>query len=504
MAFAPTDAPMKPAAMKILLTRPKVPAPLDPNFAPAVLGYRNYLKEVKGGKGTLEWALPRKDGCGRGSLPSFAEDDERVDATVHLAGVLIQQMFWERSASSLLLSGPTKVCEALKAEFSPTGKFAFEVLTMPKVCGTPSVFFEVSIVEASQLPPARDSPQACGQDAKGCRLAFDLGKSDIKTVAVKDNEVLSSKETEWDVTNPDPQYHWDMILNAMKETASFLPKIEAIGGSATGTLGANNEATWCDIFPNVPPDVYQEKVVPIFNNLAKEFGAVPLKVINDGEVTAIAGAMMVGEGNLLGISMGSSEGGGYCNADKNLMGWINEMCYIQLDLNPEAATDPWTKGHTGISHMYLGQRGATKLVEKGGVDVPEELRPDHSNMNTMKHEGHAKCLKLIQAAMKDPAKEPQARKIYETVGVYLGYGLAQYSEHYKIENALILGRVSSGAGGDILIAKAKEVLAIEFPDIPPIKFHFADEHFKRVGQCIAAAALPTLEALSGQDVSNAT
>lgn len=94
--------------------------------------------------------------------------------------------------------------------------------------------------------------------------------------------------------------------------------------------------------------------------------------------------------------------------------------------------------------------------------------------------------------MKDPAKEPQARKIYETVGVYLGYGLAQYSEHYKIENALILGRVSSGAGGDILIAKAKEVLAVEFPDIPPIKFHFADEHFKRVGQCIAAAALPTL------------
>lgn len=60
------------------------------------------------------------------------------------------------------------------------------------------------------------------------------------------------------------------------------------------------------------------------------------EVINDGEVTALAGKMMVNQGNLMGISMGSSEGGGYCDADGNLLGWINELCYIQLDLNPEA------------------------------------------------------------------------------------------------------------------------------------------------------------------------
>merc|ERR1712166_580912 len=75
----------------------------------------------------------------------------------------------------------------------------------------------------------------CRRDARGCRLAFDLGKSDIKTVAVQDNKVLSSKETEWDVTNPDPQYHYDAIIAAMKETAAVLPRIDAIGGSATGT-----------------------------------------------------------------------------------------------------------------------------------------------------------------------------------------------------------------------------------------------------------------------------
>jgi predicted NBD/HSP70 family sugar kinase len=483
---------MSAAAMKYLLVRPRVPAPLDPNFSPVVLGKKKYLKYVSGSPFVVEWALERSDGVARGKLPVFADSHPDVDASVHLAGVLIQEMIWQRSAFRLLLCGPPGTCGALLRAFSPEGKYAFEVRTMPKVCGLTKAFEVRMVFSAAELPPPRDTPQRCGSDASGCRLAFDLGKSDIKTVAVQDNQVLHSKETEWDVTNPDPQYHWEMILSALQDTAQHLPRIDAIGGSATGTLSGDNGATWCDIFPNVPPEVYKEKVVPIFRNLAKKFGDVPLKVINDGEVTALAGKMMVNQGNLFGISMGSSEGGGYCDEEGRLLGWINEMCYIQLDLNPEAVTDPWTKGHTGISHMYLGQRGATKLVEKGGVDVPEELRPDHSNMNTMKHEGHAKCLKLIQAAMKDPAKEPQARKIYETVGVYLGYGLAQYSEHYKIENALILGRVSSGAGGDVLIAKAKEVLAVEFPDIPPIKFHFADEHFKRVGQCIAAAALPTL------------
>merc|ERR1719149_103782 len=173
--------------------------------------------------------------------------------------------------------------------------------------------------------------------------------------------------------------------------------------------------------------------------MAKEVaGDVPLKVINDGEVTALAAVQKIGKGNILGISMGSSEGGGYADKDGNLNGWINEMCYIKLDMNPEAPTDPWTKGyHRGISHLYLGQRGATKLAAKAGVVLPDNYVFPHPDMCTIKHEDHA--------------QEPQVRKLYETVGVYLGYGLAQYSEFYKIDHVMILGRVSKGAGGDIVL-----------------------------------------------------
>merc|ERR1712070_538925 len=381
-----------------LLARPKVVAPLDPNFSPVILGKKKYLAAAAGCADRLEWALPRADGCGRGAIPVFPEGSEEAEASIYLAGVLIQEMMWQRSGAELLLAGPPGICELGAADFRDGGRYEFEIKSMPNVCGTPERPFGVRIVGLGDLPAPRDTPQVCGKDASGCRLAFDLGKSDIKVVAVKDNEVVYSKETEWDVTNPDPQYHYDAIIAAMKLGKDALPKIDAIGGSATGTVSGANEATWCDIFPNVPPDVYKEKVVDIFVRIAKDLaGDVPLKVINDGEVTALAAVQKIGGGNIMGISMGSSEGGGYANEDGNLMGWINELCYIKLDMNPNAPSDPWTNCHRGISHMYLGQRGATKNAPKI-CEVPENQRYPHPDMCTIKHEDHAQCLKLIQKA----------------------------------------------------------------------------------------------------------
>jgi len=502
------EAVSSPAAQsvvdKILFCKPKVTPPLDPGFRPVVLAKRAYKEATKDCKDKLEFALPRSDGCARLCIKVFPEDSPEAEASIVMAGVMIQELIWQRGAKELQLAGPKKLCETLKAAFSLGGQYEFEAQVMPKANGTADKPFEVKIVEAADLPAEKDTPQVCGKDANGCRLAFDLGKSDIKTVAVKDGVVLESAETEWDVTAVDPQYHFDAIVKAMKDTiekakAKGFDKIQCVGGSATGTVSGDNEATWCDIFPNVPPDVYKEKVVDIFKRIAKEVaGDVPLKVINDGEVTALAAVQKIKQGNVLGISMGSSEGGGYANADGNLMGWINELCYCKLDMNPEAPMDPWTgkdgKGHRGISHMYLGQRGATKLATKAGVEVPETQAYPHPEMCTIKHENHAQCLKLIQKAMADPAKEPEVRKLYETVGVYLGYGLAMYTEFYKIEHVMILGRVSKGAGGDLMLDTAKKVLETEFPEIPKITFHTADDHFKAVGQCIAAAALPTVAA----------
>jgi len=53
---------MPPPAKKLLLCKPKIAAPLDPKFAPAVLGKRNYLEAAKDCVDKLEWLFPEQMG----------------------------------------------------------------------------------------------------------------------------------------------------------------------------------------------------------------------------------------------------------------------------------------------------------------------------------------------------------------------------------------------------------------------------------------------------------
>merc|ERR1719343_1175441 len=178
-------------------------------------------------------------------------------------------MIYRCGAYSLLLSGPAKICEAVKADYSQGGRYEFEINFMPIAWSPPDKPFEVKIVPASALPAGYDTPQQCGKEANGCRLAYDLGKSDIKTVAVKDNEILYSKETEWDVTNPDPEYHFNAVCSALKLAKAALPRVDAVGGSTTGTITADSKAIWCDLFPNVSHADFQAKVVDFHHNVVK-------------------------------------------------------------------------------------------------------------------------------------------------------------------------------------------------------------------------------------------
>ena len=79
------------------------------------------------------------------------------------------------------------------------------------------------------------------------------------------------------------------------------------------------------------------------------------------------------------------------------------------------------------------------------------------------------------------------------MGVYLGYGIAHYADFYDINHILILGRCTSGKGGDLLLEGAKRVFSAEFPELlDRSKLHLPDEKIRRVGQSFAAATLPYL------------
>lgn len=181
--------------------------------------------------------------------------------------------------------------------------------------------------------------------------------------------------------------------------------------------------------------------------------------------------------SVLGIAMGSSEAGGYINKDGNITEWLNELAFIPIDFNTEAPIDEWS-GDRGCGVQYFSQQAVIRLAKKSGIVFDKKQTP-------------AEKLKLVQMLMSKGDK--RAKKIFETIGCYLGYSIAHYADFYDIKHILILGRVTSGEGGHIILKKAEQVLKEEFPKLyQRISLHLPDESIRRVGQSIAAASLPTL------------
>jgi predicted NBD/HSP70 family sugar kinase len=200
-------------------------------------------------------------------------------------------------------------------------------------------------------------------------------------------------------------------------------------------------------------------------------------VANDGDVTALAGAMSLEDNGVLGIALGSSEAAGYVDRQGAITGWLNELAFAPVDYNPQAPADEWS-GDAGVGALYFSQQCVFRLAPAVGIDLPAEATK-------------AEKLKHVQARLE--AGHPGAAKIWDSIGVYLGYGLAHYADFYDLKHVLILGRVTSGRGGSMILEGAKAVLAAEFPDIASrVNIQLPDEKSRRVGQSIAAASLPEI------------
>jgi predicted NBD/HSP70 family sugar kinase len=295
--------------------------------------------------------------------------------------------------------------------------------------------------------------------------------------AVIDGEVVFSDETVWDpYYKPDPQYHFDGIMDSLKKAAAHLPRVDAIGGSAAGVY-VNNRVKAGSLFRGVPEDVFNARVKDLFLDIRRAWKDVPFEVVNDGEVTALAGSMSLKANAILGIALGTSTAAGYVTPDGNITSWLNELAFVPVDYNPAAAADEWS-GDYGVGAQYFSQQCAARLMPAAGIDSPADMPlPER--------------LKQVQALMLDG--DYRAKKIYQTIGTYVGYGVAHFAAFYDLRHVLILGRVTSGPGGDDIIEGARDVLNVEFPDLAgQIAFHVPDEHDKRHGQAIAAASLPAL------------
>ncbi len=462
----------RPVQMKNM-SSPKIKAPLDPGFQPAVLANRNYIAAAKKSGHALPLVIGLEREGGLVSRLATVVRPRTDPETLRHVERTVKFLLWARGGWKLFIGGPRAVGEFIRRTYSAHGARKFDCEMMETAYGKK---FQVVITTPAKVPACREMHVAAGGHLTGCRIGFDLGASDYKVSAVIDGKAVFTDEAPWDPKNqPNPEYHFHHVSAALHRAAAHLPRVDAIGGSSAGII-VDNEIRVASLLRAIPKRDFP-KAAKIFKRIQKEWN-VPLVVMNDGDVTALAGALSLRKKGLLGIAMGSSEAAGFMDKQGRILGWLNELAFAPVDYNPEAAADEWS-GDRGVGVMYFSQQAVNKLLPAAGISLPE-------------NPGLPERLKEVQGLM---AKgDPRAAKIYETIGVYLGYAMAHYADFYDFNDALILGRVTTGRGGDIVLEKAHEVLRLEFPAVAAkIALHVPDEKSRRVGQAVAAASLPEVK-----------
>ena len=399
---------------------------------------------------------------------------DMLDADQYYIRRLVKTLLWMKGGWRVYISDDRDMYEYIRGCFSAGGCQEFDWDYFSKIYERP---FEV--VYTDTLPEAKDSPKPAGGHFDGCRIGFDAGGSDRKVSAVIDGETVYSEEVVWfPKTNSDPDYHYDGIVAALKSAAAHMPRVDAVGVSSAGVY-INDRTMNASLFLKVPQELFDAKVKDIYiRAITDTFGDVPFCVFNDGDVTALAGAISLEDTNILGIAMGTSEAGGYVDENGYITGWLNELAFIPVDANPVAMRDEWSLD-IGCGVKYFSQDGVIKLAPAAGIELDGALSP-------------AEKLKAVQALMNEG--DGRAAAIYRSIGVYLAHSLALYHDMYHFRHVLLLGRVMSGRGGELIISECERVLRDEYSELAE-KIHLAlpDEKFRRVGQSAAAASLPEIK-----------
>jgi predicted NBD/HSP70 family sugar kinase len=446
---------------------------------PAALCHREHVRLVNSDPSsrTVHLALTRPDGAVfRHELRVPGPAHPQLASGLRHTERLLKFLLWQQGASRVLIAGASDVAAYLEAHYATGGKRAFDHAFMgEKVCG--ERFRVEAVASEAELPEAKSTSLNMGRNLGGCRIGFDLGGSDRKAAALIDGRVVYSEEIPWSpYFQRDPAYHLEGVQDSLRRAAAHLPRVDAIGGSAAGVY-VNNEVRVASLFRGVSSEDFDRHIRRMFFTLQERWGGVPFEVANDGEVTALAASMSLGVNGVLGISMGTSQAAGYVTPEGQLTPWLNELAFAPVDHREDAPRDEWS-GDIGCGVQYFSQQGVGRLAEIAGFRFPSELELPE-------------VLVEVQRAL--AAGDHRARAIYESIGVCFGYAVAHYAEFYDLRHVLILGRVTSGAGGEIILERARAALAADFPQLAErIAFHIPNEADKRHGQAVAAASLPAL------------
>ncbi len=454
----------------------KVKAKLDPSFEPLSVVCRDMREATRDDGQDIIIAIERNRGYTTTyKTRIFRDGIGKDEENFRFIERIVKSVLWVAGGYKIIIAGSETVGKRIKEAYTYGGLRDFDVRFMERVYEKP---FSVETVSYENAPTDVSAASPVGRHLEGCRIGFDAGGSDRKVSAVIDGKSVYSEEVVWfPKTNTDPDYHYNGILEAMKTAASHMPRVDAIGVSSAGVY-IDNRIMVASLFLKVSDEDFERKVKNMYIDVAREIGEnIPIEVANDGDVTALAGAMDLDDDSVLGVAMGTSEAGGYVDPEGNITGWLNELAFVPVDYCKSAMVDEWS-GDYGCGVKYFSQDAVVKLAPFAGIELDDSL--------TL-----AEKLKVVQSLMKDG--DSRAADIYDTIGAYFGYAIAYYAEFYDIKHVLIMGRVTSGEGGVLILERAKEVLSKEFPELDSkIQLHIPDESSRRVGQSVAAASLPEI------------
>ena len=442
---------------------------LDPQFVPFGLWREAYLKTATQ---PVAIAIERDRGQISVHRTCIHGTEAMKEADYRYLERYVKFLLWSVGGFRVSICGCSSLAKRLQKAYTPGGQRDFDCTFFSQLYERP---LEILDLPLASSPQPNEQAVSLGGHTNGCRIGFDAGGSDRKVSAVIDGQCVYSEEVVWfPKLNPDPTYQYNEILTAFRTAASKMPRVDAIGVSSAGVF-IGNAPMISSIFYCVPRDRWNE-VKTVFDRAAAQLGA-PIVVANDGDVSALAGAMGLGKGRLMGMAMGTSEAVGYVDKDQNVLGWINELAFAPVDLCNDAMQDEWSTDH-GVGCKYFSQDAVIKLAPKAGIELETSLSP-------------AEKLKVVQALMEQD--DPRAQAIFETIGAYLAYTVLLYSQFYDVEHLIMLGRVMSGKGGNPILQICNQILQEEFPALfAKCQVSLPDEKTRRVGQSVAAATLPKL------------
>lgn len=449
----------------------KHPPTLDPEFIPFGIWIENYLNDAHK---PIAIAVERENGQVYVHNTFITGDPVKKGADFRYVERLVKFLLWSVGGWKVYLCGCSEIAKKLQMSYIATGERSFDCEIFERIYERK---IEILNLPIDQCPIPFEQAKPIGGHLDGCRIGFDAGGSDRKVSAVVDGEVIYSEEVVWHPKkNPDPEYQYQGILESLRTAASKMPKVDAIGVSSAGIF-INNCTMVSSIFYCVPKENWADAKTA-FIRAAAQIGDVPLVVANDGDVSALAGSMSLDSGCVMGLAMGTSEAVGYVNRDGYLLGWLNELAFAPVDLNENATQDEWSTD-IGVGCKYFSQDAVNKLAPRAGIELNDELSP-------------AEKLKVVQELAEKG--DERALQVFSDIGKYLAYTLVLYLRVYDMKHLMLLGRVMSGRGGDVILETCQRIMHEEYPQLSQgLNILLPDEKTRRVGQSVAAASLPSID-----------